>query len=32
LDLPPLGQVLERAENLKIFGSSTLQSGGTNRT
>ena len=26
--MPPLGQVLERAENLKIFGSSTLQSGG----
>jgi DNA invertase Pin-like site-specific DNA recombinase len=28
LDLPPVGQVLERAENLKILGSSTLQSGG----
>ncbi len=32
LDLPPVGQVLERAENLKILGSSTLQSGGTSRT
>jgi site-specific DNA recombinase len=32
LDLPPLGQVLERAETLKILGSSTLQSGGTSRT
>lgn len=26
------GQVLERSQNLKILGSSTLQSGGTNRT
>ncbi len=32
LDLPPVGQVFERTENLKILGSSTLQSGGTNRT
>jgi DNA invertase Pin-like site-specific DNA recombinase len=32
LDLPCMGQVLEKGENLKILGSSTLQSGGTNRT
>jgi len=32
LDLPPVGQVLERAENLKIVGSSTLQSGGSPET
>ncbi len=28
LDLPPLGQVLKRAENLIVFDSSTLESGG----
>ena len=31
LDLPPVGQVLDRAENLKILGSSTLQSGGSQK-
>lgn len=32
LDLPPVGQVPERVENLKILGSSTLQSGGSPET
>lgn len=32
LDLPPVGQVLERAESFKILGSSTLQSGGSPET
>lgn len=32
LDLPSAGQVLERAENLKILGSSNLQSGGPPET
>jgi len=32
MDFKALGQVLGRSENLKISGSSTCQSGGTNRT
>ena len=31
-NLPPAWQVLKRAENLKFFGSSTLQSGGSPET